>query len=526
MAVYKFVAAAVFMLMMVGLVNAAGSIVQIADAQTDRPGATISIFDRPFIYYWDDVATEIVEMRWNSTHNNLSVFQSYTPNSLRPHVRAVNVSNQYWFGTGTNGLFPNNTYYNSVYDLAAGTINVTTVYNNYWSTGTFDSINFNGTAFISGRETNQYNGENGGSPNDRELNGFNFWNHGEGKWEDVVFTGYHSHQGMDLVVFNSKLRYTWQINDTTFLVYDFDTTDYKNPTNNITIVLYNRTDYPTLIEDGPSFSPTTAVHPRGTDHVIFYRDNGLPGSLGNTYGLWALRNTSTGYSYRTQVHNWTGSSIYDSEMNQDAYFSCIGTNLTQYWCYVPLLNATVSEVTNPGGPNYLMKVRLDENLTFIDDYLIDTATSAAPVISQIQPKAKPRQWNNTIYFAYTDVSTWGTDMEQFIWIEETNSTLGGTAAPAGPDAIAPSVTIQTPTNSTFTQLSDNFTLAYIASDETAISSCAYHLNGTSNTTLSDCRNTTFKITEGTHEVFVWVDDGTNTNFTSVAFSWNNDSASW
>lgn len=74
------------------------------------------------------------------------------------------------------------------------------------------------------------------------------------------------------------------------------------------------------------------------------------------------------------------------------------------------------------------------------------------------------------------------------------------------DDTAPTISISAPTNITYG--STNVTLTYTAWDINNISSCVYELSGT-NTTISNCINTTLTAVEGNNSIKMWANDTFN-----------------
>ena len=88
------------------------------------------------------------------------------------------------------------------------------------------------------------------------------------------------------------------------------------------------------------------------------------------------------------------------------------------------------------------------------------------------------------------------------------------------DVAAPTITIQTPINTTYTS-NTNVHVNYSAADETALDSCWYSNDSMlTNTTLSSCSNiTSVTWSEGEHNVSIWANDTSgNENTIDVTFT--------
>ena len=91
-------------------------------------------------------------------------------------------------------------------------------------------------------------------------------------------------------------------------------------------------------------------------------------------------------------------------------------------------------------------------------------------------------------------------------------------ASAGSDVEAPQVTIVSPAAGVSLS-STSLSLAYVARDNAAVESCFYSLNSGSNTTISNCANTTITAAEGSNTLILYVNDTSGQlNSSSVAFT--------
>ena len=91
-------------------------------------------------------------------------------------------------------------------------------------------------------------------------------------------------------------------------------------------------------------------------------------------------------------------------------------------------------------------------------------------------------------------------------------------ASAGSDVEAPQVTIVSPAAGASLS-STSVSLAYVARDNAAVESCFYSLNSGSNTTISNCANTTITAAEGSNTLILYVNDTSGQlNSSSVAFT--------
>jgi len=84
------------------------------------------------------------------------------------------------------------------------------------------------------------------------------------------------------------------------------------------------------------------------------------------------------------------------------------------------------------------------------------------------------------------------------------------------DSTPPSVSIQSPANSTY--LNPSVQLNFTATDASGISACKYSLNGAANVTLAGCANTSITAQAGSNALAVWASDGTNWGSASVSFT--------
>ncbi|MFH1631379.1 MAG: S8 family serine peptidase [Candidatus Aenigmatarchaeota archaeon] len=96
------------------------------------------------------------------------------------------------------------------------------------------------------------------------------------------------------------------------------------------------------------------------------------------------------------------------------------------------------------------------------------------------------------------------------------STFSGGAV--GNDTTNPTVTIQSPTATTYS--SSDVSLSYSSSDNVVVDSCWYVLNSGSNTSLTNCSNTTITAASGSNILTVYANDTTgNIGQSSVTFSY-------
>lgn len=85
------------------------------------------------------------------------------------------------------------------------------------------------------------------------------------------------------------------------------------------------------------------------------------------------------------------------------------------------------------------------------------------------------------------------------------------------DTVAPTITINDPTNATIT--SGTISLNFVATDTSGISKCWYTLDLGSNVSLAGCGNTSFSTSQGTHRLRVYANDTSNvTGLSEVNFT--------
>ncbi|MBU0470912.1 MAG: hypothetical protein KJ598_04235, partial [Nanoarchaeota archaeon] len=75
------------------------------------------------------------------------------------------------------------------------------------------------------------------------------------------------------------------------------------------------------------------------------------------------------------------------------------------------------------------------------------------------------------------------------------------------DITNPSITIQSPLNNS--RYSSNVSLTFTVSDNVAVDSCWYYLDGGANTALTGCANTSVSLTRGPHNITFYVNDTSN-----------------
>lgn len=302
-----------------------------------------------------------------------------------------------------------------------------------------------------------------------------------------------------------------------YKLFDWAGNSYTTNNNTITIDTIN----PTI-----SFAlPTPLNNSNTSSSTISFNITGTEVNVNNS---WLQINSTTNYTMTC-----VGTSTYycnltvtlpDKVYNFTAYIlDKVGkinyTSQRTFRIDTTPPNTVATGRSPPGGATYTFGTWTKNNvgMTFsitdsgvgVDDtyyplYCTDTTNTCTP--------------STPAYSGFT-VSTVNTSYVRYFSVDYLGNTEGTLSKTIMIDNIQPAVTIRYPTNNMNFSYNTSIPLNYSVSDSlSGLGSCWYNIDNGTNTTIAGCSNTTFNSPEGSHTLYLYVNDTVNNiNSTSVVY---------
>ena len=279
------------------------------------------------------------------------------------------------------------------------------------------------------------------------------------------------------------------------------------------------------------YANDTAGNTNSSDNRTFNVDSinpnitiGTGGTTGNKSQNYIIFNVT---AFDTNLNNIT-SYIYNSTHLVSINSSTLSPLFTNF-SGLPngnyLLNATANDTFGNTNSTATINVTLDTVLPLIDftSNTNATGTNISRTYFLVEASVTDINFNNLTYSLYNSTNivnqttynsiiliNWTSLPANTYYYNATSCDVANNCNSTSTreftvDLIGPNITIQSPVNnanSTTTNINLNFTTF----DASGISSCFYSVNGTSNTTLANCQNTTFTASQGFNYLTVYTND--------------------
>ncbi len=214
---------------------------------------------------------------------------------------------------------------------------------------------------------------------------------------------------------------------------------------------------------------------------------------------------TTGYSQNCSV-SWSPSSQgnYSFNVSVDDKYGASNSSTYSGWFLYDSTNPTIQMQSNSTPDGFNLTLDHINASVIANDTHLDTITiflcNSTSVVNKTMSTSSPFFQNFT-----------GLPNDFYYLNATVNDSAGNTASTATRtivlDDTPPTIVIHTPANISYGSGS-SLPLSFSAGDNVGLSTCQYSINGTANSSLTGCANTTITVGAGNHNITIYVEDTT------------------